>query len=87
MRLPRFPTKRLDKSHLTYDEKKEALAYGFAGTLLVFASVGLIAYDKIAFTQAQWWALGMLAIGLSMVAFVWGSIGTIEEERSQKNGA
>jgi hypothetical protein len=78
----KIPTKRLDKSRLTPEEKKEAFSFAFVGSGLVFASVGLAVYDKIGFTKSQDWMVGMLALGGAIIGFVWGYIGAMEDERA-----
>lgn len=70
------PTKRLDSSHLTQHERRQAVAITSAAIISMF--VGLL----MAFYEGKTvWAL-VAMVGACALGFAWGRVGTLEDERS-----
>ena len=72
--------KRLESSHLTEEERGQAIKYGTVATVLIAVSVLFYFMGWINSLVA----LCVFFIGWIIVAFIWGYIGTIEQERSKK---
>ena len=74
--------KRLDESHLTPEEKNEVLKFGTVATVLIAVGAMFGAFHWLNETAA----LGVVFVGCIIVAFLWGYVGSLENERSKKDG-
>ena len=70
------PTRRLDSSHLTQQERRQALAMTTAAILSIFISLIFVFYEH----KTIWSLVAM--IGACVLGFAWGRVGTLEDERS-----
>jgi hypothetical protein len=71
--------KKLDESKLTPDERNEVLKYSTVACVLIAVGVlfGVMGW-------LGWWLSGpVIAVGLLIIAFVWGYVGALEDERSE----
>jgi hypothetical protein len=71
---------RLEQSHLTNDEKTEAIKYGVVATVLIAVGIVFGIFGWVSFSLAE----ALISGGLIIVAFIWGYIGALEDERSGK---
>jgi hypothetical protein len=69
-------TRRLDSSHLTPQERKEAVKLTAVGI-----SIMMVGGVLLGFTGHIFYAT-LLAGGSGIVGFMWGRVGTLEDERS-----
>lgn len=74
-------TKKVDKSHLTDHEKTHTMALGFLGILLLISGLGIGLWLKVLNFPTVIVSLFFMA-GIWCIAFAWGYIGAVEDERS-----
>ena len=72
--------KRLEQSHLTWEEQKEAIKYGVVATVLIAVGITFGLFGWINPFLAELVTL----VGGMLVAFIWGYVGALEAERSGK---
>ena len=70
--------KRLEQSHLTWEEQKEATKYGVVATVLIAVGATFAFFGWLNIEMAE----AVIAAGLIIVAFIWGYVGALESERS-----
>ena len=70
------PTKRLDSSHLTQQERRQAVTLTTVALLSVF-----IGFIMVFYVHNPIWSI-VSTIGGIALGFSWGRVGTLEDERS-----
>jgi Na+-transporting NADH:ubiquinone oxidoreductase subunit NqrB len=71
---------RLESSHLTQEERWEAVKYAVVATVLIAVGAMFGFFGWI----AVWEAEAVVAAGIVVIAFIYGYIGALEDERSSK---
>ena len=79
----KLPSRRVDKSHLDEHEKAHTFALAFLGVLLICTGVGAGFIFGILDIRTGVVSFFLMA-GTWCIAFPWGYIGSLEEERSKQ---
>jgi hypothetical protein len=72
--------KHLEQSHLTPEERGEAIKYSTVATVLIAVGITFGIFGWVSFSLAEVLVSG----GLIIMAFIWGYLGALEDERSGK---
>lgn len=79
----KVPTKKLDESHLTDQEKRHSIALILMAMLLITTGMGASVLWKMPISPALGFVVILFIVGSAIIGFVWGYMGAMEDERSR----